>query len=321
MNAMNGTNGAAVLDRVRQAMNAAREAGQPTPGRPTLVKLTGANDYQVRKALAALETAPGASRQPVTSQSPVSHQPGDEVAVEVASPSPAPASVGESPAITSHHQPSPANRQPIASPPAPSVASDPTSSPASHQPPARQRPANPPVRQPVTSQSPTVASDAGESPAHQPASRCQPRVWPLLVIGLAAAVAVWSGWVGLGKLAGFGVIQPLPGIWDDLHLDTAVVLPISVEAYAAYALRVWLSTDTRSARTVRFARFSTMASLVIGAGAQVAYHLMAAAGYTRAPWPVVTLVAVVPVVVLGLASALAKLVTSDSTRTGSDYDR
>ncbi|CRK59184.1 hypothetical protein [Alloactinosynnema sp. L-07] len=47
-------------------------------------------------------------------------------------------------------------------------------------------------------------------------------------------------------------------------------------------------------------------------GAQVAYHLMSAAGYTRAPWPVVMSVAIVPVVVLGLASALAKLVTNDA---------
>jgi hypothetical protein len=254
-------------------MDAAREAGQPTPGRPKLVTLTGASDYQVRKALAALETQP--------------------------------TSLGESPASTS--SPASAISPAATSSPAPAVASDPGDSPAICQPASvASQPASPAHLQPVT-------SGAGDSPARQPVSRRQPRTWPLLVIGLAAAVAVWSGWVGLGKLAGFGVIQPLPGIWDSLRLDTAVVLPISVEAYAAYALRVWLSTDTRSARTVRFARFSTMASLVIGAGAQVAYHLMAAAGYTRAPWPVVTLVAIVPVVVLGLASALAKLVTSDST--------
>jgi cytochrome bd-type quinol oxidase subunit 2 len=142
--------------------------------------------------------------------------------------------------------------------------------------------------------------------------------WPLFVIGLAAAVAVWSGWVGLGQMAGFGVIHPLPGIWDEFKLNTAVVLPLSVEAYAAYALRVWLGTTNRtSARTVVFAKYSALFSLVIGAGAQIAYHLMKAAGFTRAPWPVVMLVAIIPVIVLGLASALAKLVTSDKTETGS----
>src|SRR5882757_1623408 len=144
------------------------------------------------------------------------------------------------------------------------------------------------------------------------------RPWPLLVIGAAAAVAVWSGWVGLGQMAGFGVIHPLPGIWDALKVNTAVVLPLSVEAYAAYALRVWLSgSNQRSTRTLRFARFSALASLGIGAAAQVAYHLMEAAGYEKAPWQIVMLVAVIPVIVLGLASALAKLVSDDEHRSES----
>jgi hypothetical protein len=107
------------------------------------------------------------------------------------------------------------------------------------------------------------------------------------------------------------VIEPLPGIWDGFRLNTAVVLPISVEAYAAYALRCWLGGGQFSPRTTNFARWSAIASLVIGAGAQVAYHLMSAAGLERAPWQITMLVACVPVAVLGLASALAKLVTSD----------
>jgi hypothetical protein len=59
------------------------------------------------------------------------------------------------------------------------------------------------------------------------------RSWPLLVLAVPAAVAVWSGWVGIGQLTGFGQVHPLPGIWDSLHLNTAVTLPIGVEAYAA----------------------------------------------------------------------------------------
>lgn len=64
-----------------------------------------------------------------------------------------------------------------------------------------------------------------------------PRPWPLLIIGLGAAVAVWSGWVGLGHLTGFGVVQLVPGVWDDLRINTAVVLPLSVEAYGAALTR------------------------------------------------------------------------------------
>ena len=70
------------------------------------------------------------------------------------------------------------------------------------------------------------------------------RSWPLLILALPAAVAVWSGWVGIGQLTGFGEVHPLPGLWDSLHLNTAVTLPVGVEAYAAYALRAWLSPST-----------------------------------------------------------------------------
>lgn len=135
------------------------------------------------------------------------------------------------------------------------------------------------------------------------------------MIGPGAAVAVWSGWVGLGQLTGFGVVQLLPGVWDELRINTAVVLPLSVEAYGGYALRCWLGTTGLSAKTRRFARRSAITSLIIGAGAQAAYHLMTAAGIQAAPWPVTVLVACIPVLVLGLASALARLVTADTNTT------
>ena len=68
--------------------------------------------------------------------------------------------------------------------------------------------------------------------------------WPLFLIGSPAAVAVWSGWVGIAKLTGFGMVSPLPGIWPSLHLDTSITLPVGVEAYAAYALRAWLASPS-----------------------------------------------------------------------------
>ena len=110
------------------------------------------------------------------------------------------------------------------------------------------------------------------------------RSWPLLVLAVPAAVAVWSGWVGIGRLTGFGVVRPLPGIWDSLRLDTAVTLPIGVEAYAAYALRAWLSASPfMSGRTRRFARWSAIGSLVLGMAGQVAWHLLVQAHVTRDP--------------------------------------
>lgn len=51
MAAVNGE----LVEQIRQAVMTARDAGQPAPGRPTLVRLTGATDHAVRKALATLE--------------------------------------------------------------------------------------------------------------------------------------------------------------------------------------------------------------------------------------------------------------------------
>ncbi len=54
------------------------------------------------------------------------------------------------------------------------------------------------------------------------------RSWPLLVLAAPAAAEVWSGWVGIAKMTGFGLVSPLPGIWPSLHLDTAITLPVGV---------------------------------------------------------------------------------------------
>jgi len=132
--------------------------------------------------------------------------------------------------------------------------------------------------------------------------------WPVLLLALPAFVAIWSGWVGLGELAGFGIVHPLPGIWDQFQLNTAITLPIGVETYAAYALHVWLSSGAASDKARRFAKWSATGSLLLGMAGQGAYHLMAADGMTRAPWLIVTLVACLPVAVLGMGAALAHLI-------------
>lgn len=152
---------------------------------------------------------------------------------------------------------------------------------------------------------------AAGSGLHHPAR--PPRAWPLGLIGLAAAVAVWGGWVDLGRATGFGMVQPLPGLVDGLWINTAIVLPIGIEAYGGYALRTWLSAAVLSERTRRYAFWSALASLVVGAGAQVASHLMKAVNITVAPWGVTVVVSCVPVVVLGLATGLATLVRQDTT--------
>ncbi len=137
-----------------------------------------------------------------------------------------------------------------------------------------------------------------------------PARWPLLLLALPAVVAIWSGWVGLGGMCGFGPVTLLPGI-SPFRVNTAVTLPVGMEVYAAYALRAWLARGA-SDRAARFARRSALSALGLGAAGQIAYHLMAAAGWREAPWPVTIAVACVPVAVLGMGAALAHLLAEPS---------
>jgi len=142
----------------------------------------------------------------------------------------------------------------------------------------------------------------------------QPRrnnLWLLLLIAAPAAVEVWSGWIGLGALCGFGVIHPLPGIWDSLRINTDITLPVGMEAYAGYGLYAWLASNAgESVRT--FARRSAIGALVLSCVGQVAYHLLAAGHRQHAPSPVVVLVACLPVGVLAFAAALTHLMHADA---------
>jgi hypothetical protein len=139
----------------------------------------------------------------------------------------------------------------------------------------------------------------------------RPVAWPVLLLALPAFVAIWAGWVELGRLTGFGKVNLLPGIAGGWVIDTAITLPIGVETYAAYALWVWLS-GTAPAPARRFAKWSAVASLGIGAAGQITYHLMAAAGWTAAPWQITSAVACLPVAVLGMGAALAHLLHTDN---------
>lgn len=175
-----------------------------------------------------------------------------------------------------------------------------------------------PEPKPAASAPVSVAVDPDPVPPapEVPATRRPVRSWPVLLLAAPAFVAIWSGWVGLGGLTGFGLVRPLPGIWDGIEINTAITLPIGVETYAAFALRAWLSGRV-PARARRFARWSAIGSLVLGALGQVAFHLMTAAGITAAPWPITALVACLPVAVLGMGAALAHLLHTDEPPTES----
>jgi hypothetical protein len=159
----------------------------------------------------------------------------------------------------------------------------------------------------------TSGPAGGDRSAAVPSGARAVRSWPLLVLAAPAAAEVWSGWVGIAQKTGFGLVSPLPGIWPSLHLDTSITLPVGVEAYAAYALRAWLSGEHAiSGRTRRFARWSAICSFALGMAGQVAYHLLAQAGAARAPWPVTMIVSCLPVLVLAMGTALAHMLRADA---------
>lgn len=150
------------------------------------------------------------------------------------------------------------------------------------------------------------AEDATAPKALQP-NRALP-TWPVLLMAFPAFIAIWSGWVGLGELTGFGVVHPLPGIADNFTINSAITLPIGVEAYASYALYVWLSGRINTKTTRTYAMVSAFASLGIGAAGQIAYHVMEARHITAAPWWIITMVACLPVAVVGMGAILAHLI-------------
>lgn len=139
----------------------------------------------------------------------------------------------------------------------------------------------------------------------------RPARWPLILLALPAGVATWSGWVGLGEMTGFGVVQLLPGI-TDFAINTAITLPIGVEAYAAFALSAWLNDSAALGESTRqFAKWSALASLALGMLGQVAYHLLETEGYKTAPVWVTTAVSCLPVLVLGMGAALGHMLSRD----------
>ena len=135
-----------------------------------------------------------------------------------------------------------------------------------------------------------------------------PRRWPLFVIASPAAVAVWSGWVGLGALCGFGVVHPLPGIADGFTSTPRSRCPSASRRTAR--TRSGVAAPGSPSRPGGSPGGPRIGALALGMVGQVIYHLLAAAHATRAPWPVVVLVSCLPVVTLGFGAALTHLLRS-----------
>jgi hypothetical protein len=165
----------------------------------------------------------------------------------------------------------------------------------------------PPVQSDRAHDEYTVSPSGPVNEVTEPVPPVRPvRRWPVILLAAPAFVAIWSGWVGVGELTGFGPVRPLPGIASGFTINSAITLPIGMETYAAYALRVWLAVHS-PARARRFAKRSAISAFVLGGFGQVAYHLMTAAHLVAAPWPITTAVSCLPVAVLAFGATLAHL--------------
>lgn len=114
----------------------------------------------------------------------------------------------------------------------------------------------------------------------------------MAVAAASAAVASFTGLRGLAVAAG----------WPD---RLAWLLPLTIDAHAVTATRVWLSAATPPSAH-RFARVNALGAIAVSTAGNAAYHALDA-GLLRPSWPLVVLVGAVPATVLGLTVHLASL--------------
>jgi hypothetical protein len=132
----------------------------------------------------------------------------------------------------------------------------------------------------------------------EPGTARQRDVWVALGMAVAATSAAVSSFSGLRSLA--EVAGWVPAM--------AWLFPLTVDAYAMTATRVWLVGSARSQRAQRFARANAVGAILMSLTGNAIYHLIAV-GLVATNWVVVVAVGAVPPLVLGLVSHLAVLRT------------
>ena len=117
----------------------------------------------------------------------------------------------------------------------------------------------------------------------------------LSIVGMAAvagaaAFTSYSGLAGLAELAG----------WNHM---LAKFLPMTIDAYAMTATRVWLSPTRLTEKARGFARRSAIGSIIASVVGNALYHA-ATAHVLSISWPMVVGLSAVPPVTLGLITHL-----------------
>ncbi|PSJ28231.1 hypothetical protein B7P34_13430 [Streptosporangium nondiastaticum] len=133
--------------------------------------------------------------------------------------------------------------------------------------------------------------------------------WPLAVgmgaVGLAAAASSYAALQDLALRTSW---------WPWLSW----LLPVTVDAYALTAVRVWLGRSTRSRTARTWAKANAIGGIALSVAGNAVDHA-AAAGVIPVSWPLIVAASAIPPVVLGLLVHMAHLrhqTPADSTPDG-----
>ena len=112
----------------------------------------------------------------------------------------------------------------------------------------------------------------------------------MAAVSLAAAVSSYSGLATLADLVG----------WNH---KLALLLPVTIDAYALTATRVWLSPKTAGYRARRWAKGNAIGAIATSVAGNAVAHAANAAVF-HVTWPIVVAVSAIPSIVLGLITHL-----------------
>jgi hypothetical protein len=129
-------------------------------------------------------------------------------------------------------------------------------------------------------------------------------------VGIVAAVASWSGWVGLAERAGFDQSFGMD-LWSwHVHPSVAWIFGICVDLFAAVAVRIWMTAHWSSVKTRKTARVWAFITIAIGVLANSTYHVLDALD-VKAPIYVIVMISAVPPIMLGVVVHLAVMYGDD----------
>lgn len=115
----------------------------------------------------------------------------------------------------------------------------------------------------------------------------------MTIAAASATLASFTGLRGLAQMTGW----PATLAW---------LLPVTLDAYAMTAARVWLAPSTRSSAARSFARTNALVAITASITGNAAYHAVHA-GLLAVTWQMIVIVGAVPAAILGLTAHLHAL--------------